>query len=117
MFESTSKNQERKKKIFSIIFQFYLFFFFKLKSKICSQILSLNGEIGKIESGYDVNCTHVLCEKPSRSERIFSSIAAGKWILSLQYIEDSVEAGYFLNVSYHVSNNTYLDYNLNSIMF
>lgn len=63
------------------------------------QIRALNGEISENAIGYDPSCTHVLCEAPNRSERIFSAIAAGKWILKLNYIEDSAAAGHFLNVT------------------
>lgn len=68
-----------------------------MKQTISTQILSLNGHICQNDISYDPTCTHVLCEKTTRSQRIFSAIAAGKWILSFKYISDSVEAGYFLN--------------------
>lgn len=40
----------------------------------------------------------MVCEKLNRGEKIFSCIAAGKWVLGLDYIKDSVDAGHFLNV-------------------
>lgn len=64
-----------------------------------TQIVELNGTICENRSGYDPTCTHVVCEKPSRSEKIFSAIAAGKWLVSPKYITESAEAGHFLNVS------------------
>lgn len=62
------------------------------------QIIALKAELCENSIGYDATCTHVVCEAPNRSERIFSSIAAGKWVLKLAYIEDSAAAGHFLNV-------------------
>lgn len=67
--------------------------------RIMTLIVELKGTICENRSGYDPTCTHVVCEKPSRSEKIFSAIAAGKWLLAPKYILESAEAGYFLNVS------------------
>lgn len=74
-----------------------LFISFQVRQTICSQILSLKGQFCQPDIDYNVTCTHVVCEKPSRSQRIYSAIAAGKWMLSMKYISDSMEAGYFLN--------------------
>lgn len=65
--------------------------------RIREQIVRLGGELCENRGGYDPTCTHVLCERPSRSEKIFSAIAAGKWLLSLGYIQDSALAQSFLN--------------------
>lgn len=65
--------------------------------RIEAHIVSLGGEVCTNRGGYDPTCTHVLCEKPSRSEKIFSAIAAGKWLLTLRYVEDSALAEGFLN--------------------
>lgn len=62
------------------------------------QILQLKGIVSENNAGYDSECTHVLCEKQSKSEKIYSAMAAGKWILGIKYIADSAEAGHFLNV-------------------
>lgn len=62
-------------------------------------IRKLNGEVTENTTAYDPTCTHVLCEYPSRSEKVFSAIAAGKWILKTSYIDDSSAAGEFLNVT------------------
>lgn len=64
-----------------------------------TQIRTLKGELTENANGYDPTCTHVVCEAPTRSEKIFSSIAAGKWILKTNYIEDSAAVGHFLNVT------------------
>lgn len=65
--------------------------------RIAAAIVRLGGEVCDNRNGYDPTCTHVLCEKPSRSEKIFSAIAAGKWLLTLRYVEDSEQADGFLD--------------------
>lgn len=65
--------------------------------RIAVAIVRLGGEVCENRNGYDPTCTHVLCEKPSRSEKIFSAIAAGKWLLTLRYVEDSAQADGFLD--------------------
>lgn len=67
----------------------------ELKEKIIQQIKELKGEVCDLNLRYDSSCTHVLCEQPNRGEKIFSGIASGKWILSLNYIADSIAVGYF----------------------
>lgn len=67
--------------------------------EIVSNIKSLGGELGS-ENGMVLssNCTHIIAVQLRRSTKILSAIAAGKWIVSLEYIKRSVEAGKFLNV-------------------
>ena len=68
------------------------------RSKIMQQIQALNGRLCYNLQKYDSACTHFVCEKPSRSEKMFSCVAAGKWVLSLSYVEKSYEANHFLDV-------------------
>lgn len=70
----------------------------EMKIKILDQIKGLGGRICENILNYDRSCTHLVCEKPNRGEKIFGCIAAGKWVLCLDYIRDSVDAGHFLNV-------------------
>lgn len=69
------------------------------RSKIIKQIIALNGKVCENLMKYDSKCTHFVCEKPSRSEKMLSCVAAGKWVLGLSYIQESYEAKRFLNVS------------------
>jgi hypothetical protein len=69
----------------------------EVREKLIPMIRALNGEMWEGQY-YDAKCTHILCEKPSRGEKIFGAIAAGKWVLSSKYIEDSADAGQFLDV-------------------
>lgn len=62
-------------------------------------IEELNGEIQMKKAEYDPKCTHVLCSNLARGEKVMCALAAGKWIVRLNYIEDSHKANRFLNVS------------------
>lgn len=48
-------------------------------------------------SAYDPAVTHLICSKPGKSEKALASIASGKWILHVSYVQKSKEAGRFLN--------------------
>ncbi|XP_055297166.1 DNA topoisomerase 2-binding protein 1-A [Sitodiplosis mosellana] len=68
-----------------------------LKNKLLKQIQALKGKVCGNLMKYDSACTHFVCEKPSRSEKMLSCVAAGKWVLGLSYIEKSYEANKFLD--------------------
>lgn len=70
-----------------------------LQAKLVEQIKSLKGKVCGNLAKYDNECTHLLCEKPGSSEKTLSCISAGKWILNIDYIEQSYAAGRFLDVS------------------
>lgn len=48
-------------------------------------------------SVYDPSVTHLICPKPGKNEKALASMASGKWILHVSYIEKSKKAGRFLN--------------------
>lgn len=62
------------------------------------QIEHLGGKVSDL-SNYDPKCTHLLCSKPARNEKSLSCMAAGKWVLHTSYLKQSLEAGYFVDVS------------------
>lgn len=70
----------------------------EVKNKLVKQIISLKGKTCENLLKYDDACTHFVCEKPSRSEKMLSCVAAGKWVLGLSYIQKSFEANRFLEV-------------------
>lgn len=70
-----------------------------IKNRIIKQIIAINGKVCEDLVKYDSACTHFLCEKPSRSEKMLSCVASGKWVLGLSYIQKSYEANHFLDVS------------------
>lgn len=69
------------------------------KIRFLEQIRKLNGRVCENLTNYDKMCTHLLCDRPNRGEKTCCCIAAGKWVLSTAYIEKSIEAGRFLDVS------------------
>lgn len=79
------------------------------KNSLIKRIISLNGKVCENLVKYDNKCTHFLCEKPSRSEKMMSCVAAGKWVLELSYIYKSYEANRFLDVSNSIFSSYYLD--------
>ncbi|XP_058451555.1 DNA topoisomerase 2-binding protein 1-A [Malaya genurostris] len=64
---------------------------------LMEKVQQLGGELSTRPTEYDPSCTHIVCGKPNRGEKILSGIAAGKWLLCTKYLHDSCKAGYFLN--------------------
>lgn len=64
-------------------------------------IKKLGGDVSMCAS-FDNSATHLLCIRPSRNEKMLSSIAAGKWVLHCSYLRESERAGEFLNVGISV---------------
>ena len=53
---------------------------------------------------YSPNSSHLLVDQVDSTEKILCFIAAGKWILRLSYVKDSLHAKKWLNESnYHIS--------------
>ncbi|XP_055372512.1 DNA topoisomerase 2-binding protein 1 [Condylostylus longicornis] len=67
------------------------------KTPIIDGIKKLRGEVCENITIHDPKCTHIVCERPNRGEKLLSSVASGKWILSVNYVIDSVKQGYFLS--------------------
>ncbi|XP_035774152.1 DNA topoisomerase 2-binding protein 1-A-like [Anopheles albimanus] len=67
----------------------------EMRVQLVQHIQELKGEVADL-SRYDPACTHVISSRPNRGEKTLSAIAAGKWVLSTKYIEDSLQAGFFL---------------------
>lgn len=67
------------------------------RATLVDKIQQLGGLLSTKPNEYDKACTHILCGKPNRGEKILSGIAGGKWLLCIKYIEDSCEAGHFLD--------------------
>lgn len=69
------------------------------KEALIKKIETLGGITCENHLKYDSKCTHLICERPGRSEKVLSSTAAGKWVLDLNYIHKSADANRFLDVS------------------
>ncbi|XP_035896167.1 DNA topoisomerase 2-binding protein 1 [Anopheles stephensi] len=68
-----------------------------VRLELARKIEHLQGRLASDPNRYDPECTHILCGKPNRGEKMLSGIAAGKWLLSTKYLDDSFDAGYFLD--------------------
>ncbi len=56
------------------------------------------------KKNYSPNSTHLLIDQIESTEKILCFIAAGKWILRLSYVKDSLNAKQWLNeMTYHIS--------------
>ncbi|XP_055550618.1 DNA topoisomerase 2-binding protein 1-A [Wyeomyia smithii] len=64
---------------------------------VMEKVKQLGGELSTKPNEYDPACTHIICGKPNRGEKILSGIAAGKWLLCYKYLDDCCTAGQFLN--------------------
>ena len=65
----------------------------------CTDVINSLGGIVLDCQMFDITATHVITQKPSRSEKHLAAVASGKWLLCPAYLERSVEAGKFLPVS------------------
>lgn len=66
---------------------------------LMERIRLLGGQICQNLSNYDPACTHLLCERPNRGEKLLGCMAAGKWVLNISYIEECHARGVFLDES------------------
>ncbi|EDW48793.1 GM17634, partial [Drosophila sechellia] len=67
------------------------------RAELIARITQLGGKVCENLVNYDDSCTHLLCERPNRGEKMLACIAAGKWILNIQYIDQSHARGGFLD--------------------
>ncbi|KAH8238267.1 hypothetical protein KR032_001764, partial [Drosophila birchii] len=67
------------------------------RAELSERITQLGGKLCENLVNYDSACTHLLCERPNRGEKMLACIAAGKWILHTQYIDQCHARGHFLD--------------------
>ncbi|KAH8368089.1 hypothetical protein KR084_006866, partial [Drosophila pseudotakahashii] len=67
------------------------------RALLIERIGQLGGRLCENLVNYDDACTHLLCERPNRGEKMLACIAAGKWILNMQYVEQCHSRGHFLD--------------------
>lgn len=67
------------------------------RTQLMERIKGLGGNICQNLVNYDPACTHLLCERPNRGEKLLGCMAAGKWVLNIQYIEECHARGAFLD--------------------
>ncbi|XP_055843920.1 DNA topoisomerase 2-binding protein 1 [Episyrphus balteatus] len=68
-----------------------------MRQEIIEKSQRLRGEISENLTNYDPECTHFLCERPNRGEKMLGCIASGKWVLGLAYIEECFAQNCFVN--------------------
>lgn len=68
-----------------------------VRQDLIKKLKSLSVIISEL-SNYDPSSTHLVCPKPSRNEKTLSCMAAGKWILHVSYVEESLKAKHLLDV-------------------
>lgn len=52
----------------------------EMRNQIIAQIIALKGKVCENLLKYDSTCTHFVCDKPKRSDKLMSCVAAGKWV-------------------------------------
>ncbi|XP_030379204.1 DNA topoisomerase 2-binding protein 1 [Scaptodrosophila lebanonensis] len=67
------------------------------KAELIEKIRKLGGEVCSNLINYDASCTHFICERPNRGEKMLGCMAAGKWVLYTKYIEESELRGAFID--------------------
>lgn len=68
------------------------------REEIGKQLEAL-GAIVSNSATYESSCTHLICPKLTRNEKLLCCMAAGKWILHSSYVDRCHAAGEFLDVS------------------
>ncbi|XP_035690532.1 SMC5-SMC6 complex localization factor protein 1-like [Branchiostoma floridae] len=70
----------------------------KERDDLTSKIQKLKG-VCLQEQPYKPSCTHIISSKPCRSEKYLAACAAGKWIVTRKFLDDSSAAGRWLDES------------------
>jgi hypothetical protein len=65
------------------------------RSVLCGVIRKLGGEVLEGE-GWDQTASHLICAKPSKTEKCLAACASGAWMLSPTYLEESEKENRFL---------------------
>lgn len=71
------------------------------REELVKQLQSLGATVSELNN-YDATSTHLISNRPSRNEKMLSSMAGGKWILHPDYIKKSLEIGKLADVSYFI---------------
>lgn len=62
------------------------------------KLQSLGATVSELNN-YDPDSTHLISSRPSRNEKMLSSMAGGKWVLHPDYVKKSLELGKLADVS------------------
>lgn len=61
------------------------------------RLAKLNAATAKSAEQWDPEATHLLCTRPSASEKVFAAIASGAWLLKCDYLEACHQAKAFVD--------------------
>ncbi|MPC24829.1 SMC5-SMC6 complex localization factor protein 1 [Portunus trituberculatus] len=68
------------------------------ESSLCQKIERLQGRVVfPTTNMFSSLCTHVVAQEFSPTEKVLGALAGGKWLLTVNYITDSFEKGYWLH--------------------
>lgn len=67
------------------------------REELVKQLQSLHVTVSDL-SNYDPASTHLISNRPSRNEKMLSSMAGGKWILHPDFVKKSLEVGRLVDV-------------------
>eukprot|EP00002_Diphylleia_rotans_P037777 TRINITY_DN8484_c0_g1_i3.p1 TRINITY_DN8484_c0_g1~~TRINITY_DN8484_c0_g1_i3.p1 ORF type:complete len:847 (+),score=115.92 TRINITY_DN8484_c0_g1_i3:54-2594(+) len=65
------------------------------KSDIAMLSKKLGAEVIE-DQNFNVRCTHIISNTPTRSQKYLGALSCGRWILRKDYIYESSKSGYFL---------------------
>ncbi|KAI9334729.1 hypothetical protein BDR26DRAFT_552873 [Obelidium mucronatum] len=68
----------------------------KLRAAMKEKIVRLGGKVVDSDVEWNPECTHLICAKPVNTDKCYSVIAKGGWMLKEEYIEKSFQEGRFL---------------------
>lgn len=66
---------------------------------MCEERLRDLGETVSEVAGFDMETTHLIVDKPVRSEKLLCCLAGGRWVLHTSFIERMVACGKYVPVS------------------
>ncbi|XP_067639811.1 DNA topoisomerase 2-binding protein 1-A [Eurosta solidaginis] len=67
------------------------------RNDVINKIHKLGGTVSENLVNFDPECTHFICERPNRGEKMLGCVSSGKWVLSLKYIEECYAKDVFVD--------------------
>ncbi|XP_054728937.1 DNA topoisomerase 2-binding protein 1 [Anastrepha obliqua] len=68
-----------------------------IRNDVINKIHKLGGTVSENLVNFDPDCTHFICERPNRGEKMLGCVSSGKWVLSLKYIEECYAKDVFVD--------------------
>ncbi|XP_018801712.1 PREDICTED: DNA topoisomerase 2-binding protein 1-A [Bactrocera latifrons] len=77
-----------------------------VRNDVINKIHKLGGTVSENLVNFDPQCTHFICERPNRGEKMLGCVSSGKWVLSLKYIEECYAKDVFVDEELYEWGNT-----------